>query len=60
MTDKIRLHYDIDQDISVEMTKVGYDQYFVSIYNDRKDSSVAFNTTEKCLKGLADFLHKNL
>lgn len=56
--------FDIDKDISMEMIKighgVGYDQYFISIYNDRKDSSVSFSTTSKCLKGLADFLIKHL
>lgn len=52
--------FDIDKDISMEMIKIGYDQYFVSIYNDLKDSSVSFSTSSKCLKGLADFLIKHL
>ena len=52
-------HYDIDKDISIEMVKGGKSVY-VSIYNDRNDKSVAFQTTRDKLKGLADFLNKNL
>jgi hypothetical protein len=53
------LHYDIDKDISVEMVTNGNSCY-VSIYNDRNDKSVAFQTTKDKLKGLADFLSRNL
>jgi hypothetical protein len=52
-------HYDIDKDISVEMVTNGNSCY-VSIYNDRNDKSVAFQVTKDKLKGLADFLNKNL
>ena len=53
------LHYDIDKDISVEMVTNGNSCY-VSIYNDRTDKSVSVQTSTKNLKGLADFLIKNL
>jgi hypothetical protein len=52
-------HYDIDKDISVEMVTNGNSCY-VSIYNDRNDKSVAFQVTKDKLKGLANFLNKNL
>ena len=52
-------HYDIDKDISVEMVKDGNSCY-ISIYNDRTDKSVSVQTSTKNLKGLADFLIKNL
>ena len=59
MTTETRLHYDIDKDISVEMTTSG-NLCYVSIYNDRNDKSVAFQVTKDKVKGLADFFIKNL
>lgn len=59
MTTETRLHYDIDSDISVEMTTSG-NLCYVSIYNDRNDKSVAFQVTKDKVKGLADFLNKHL
>lgn len=59
MTTETRPHYDIDNDISVEMTTYGNSCY-VSIYNDRNNKSVAFQVTKDKVKGLADFLTKNL
>ena len=59
MTTETRLHYDIDSDISVEMTTYGNSCY-VSIYNDRNDKSVAFQVTKDKVKGLADFIYKYL
>lgn len=59
MTTETRLHYDIDNDISVEMVTNGNSCY-VSIYNDRNNKSVAFQVTKDKLKGLADFLNRNL
>ena len=51
-------HYTIDKDISVEMfIQNGYSCY-VSVYNDRNDSCVAFQTSRDKLKGLADFLYE--
>ena len=43
MTTETRLHYDIDNDISVEMTTSG-NLCYVSIYNDRNNKS---NNTNK-------------
>ena len=53
------LHYDIDKDISVEMVTNGNSCY-VSIYNDRNDKSVAFQTSKDKLRGLADFINNYL
>lgn len=59
MTTETRLRYDIDNDISVEMTTSG-NLCYVSIYNDRNNKAVAFQVTKDKVKGLADFLTKNL
>lgn len=59
MTTETRPHYDIDSDISVEMTTYG-NLCYVSIYNDRNDKSVAFQVTKDKVKGLSDFFIKNL
>jgi hypothetical protein len=48
-------HYDIDKDISMEIYYHGNSCY-VSIYNDRNDSSVAFCVGRDKLRGLADFI----
>ena len=53
------LHFDIDKDISVEMV-TGGNSVYVSIYNDRNDKSVAFQTSRDKLRGLADFISRNL
>lgn len=50
MTTETRLRYDIDSDISVEMTTYG-NLCYVSIYNDRNDKSVAFQVTRIRLRG---------
>jgi len=59
MTTETRLRYDIDNDISVEMTTSG-NLCYVSIYNDRNNKAVAFQVTKDKVKGLADFFTKNL
>lgn len=59
MTTETRLHYDIDNDISVEMTTSG-NLCYVSIYNDRNNKSVAFQVTRDKVMGLADFIYKYL
>ena len=59
MTTETRPHYDIDNDISVEMTTYG-NLCYVSIYNDLNNKSVAFQVTKDKVKGLADFLNRNL
>ncbi len=52
--------YTIDKDISVEMFMQGGYSCYVSVYNDRNDSCVAFQTTRDNLKGLADFIYKTI
>jgi hypothetical protein len=52
-------NYDIDKDISVQIYYHGNSCY-VSVYNDRNDSSVAFCVTKEKLKGLADFIYKTI
>lgn len=54
------LTYTIDKDISVEMFMQGSYSCYISIYNDRNDSCVAFQTTRDNLKGLADFIYKTI
>ncbi len=53
-------HYNIDKDISVKIFMPNEYSCYVSVYNDRNDSSVAFQTTRDNLKGLADFINKYL
>ena len=52
-------HFDIDSDISMEMT-TDRNWVYVSIYNDRNDKSVAFETSKDKLKGLVDFINSHL
>jgi hypothetical protein len=52
--------YNIDKDISVEIFMPNEYSCYVSVYNDRNDSSIAFQTTRDNLKGLADFINKYL
>ena len=60
LTTTTRPHYTIDKDISLEMFKGDDNSVYVSIYNDRRDTSVAFQTSMDNMKGLADFIYKNL
>jgi hypothetical protein len=52
--------YTIDKDISVEIFMPNEYSCYFSVYNDRNDSSVAFQTTRDNLKGLADFIYKTI
>ena len=52
--------YNIDKNISVEIFMPNEYSCYVSVYNDRNDSSVAFQTTRDNLKGLADFIYKTI
>ena len=52
--------YTIDKDISVEIFMQGNYSCYVSVYNDRNDSCVAFQTTRDNLKGLADFIYDTI
>ena len=60
MTTTTRPHYTIDKDISLEMLMGDNNSVYVSIYNDRRDTSVAFQTSMDNMKLLADFIYKNL
>jgi hypothetical protein len=51
-------HYNVDKDISVEVFMRDNSNCYVSIYNDRNDSCVAFQTSRDNLNGLADFIYK--
>lgn len=59
MTTTTRPLYVIDKDISLEMTKLGNSVY-VSVYNDRRNISIAFQTSMDNMKLLADFIYKQL
>lgn len=58
MTTTTRPHYTIDKDISLEMFMGDNNSVYVSIYNDRRDTSVAFQTSMDNMKLLADFLNQ--
>jgi hypothetical protein len=53
-------HYDIDKDISMEIFMQDTVSCHISVYNDRNDSCVAFQTSRDKLKGLADFIYKTI
>jgi hypothetical protein len=60
MTTTTRPHYTIDKDISLEMFMGDNNSVYVSIYNDRRDTSVAFQTSMDNMKLLADFINNYL
>ena len=60
MTTTTRPHYTIDKDISLEMFRGDNNSVYVSVYNDRRNTSVAFQTSMNNMKFLADFIYKNL
>ena len=60
MTTTTRPYYTIDKDISLEMFMGDGNSVYVSVYNDRRNTSVAFQTSMDNMKGLADFIYKNL
>lgn len=53
-------HYDIDKDISIEVLMQNSSSCYASVYNDRNDSCVSFQTTRDNLKGLADFIYETI
>ena len=55
-----RPYYTINKDISLEMFMGDNNSAYVAIYNDHIHSSVAFKTSVDNMKGLADFIYKNL
>ena len=60
MTTTARPHYTIDKDISLEMFRGDNNSVYFSIYNDRRNTAIAFQTSVDNMKGLADFIYKNL
>ena len=60
MTTTARPHYTIDKDISLEMFRGDNNSVYFSIYNDRRNTAIAFKTSVDNMKGLADFIYKNL
>ena len=60
MTTTTRPLYVIDKDISLEMFMGDNNSVYVSIYNDRRNTSIAFQTSMDSMKLLADFIYKNL
>jgi Rod binding domain-containing protein len=61
MTDKaVQYYLDKDKLIDIRVDHWDNGKMYVSVYNDRNDKSVAFQTTKDKLLGLADFLIKNL
>ena len=58
MTTETRPLYVIDKDISLEMFVGDGNSVYVSIYNDRRNTSVAFQTSMDNMKLLADFIYK--
>ena len=51
--------YDLAEGIDVEIFS-NYNDHHVSVYNDKKDTSVSFTTDNNGLKGLADFINRYL
>jgi hypothetical protein len=60
MSTETRPLYVIDKDISLEMFVGDGNSVYVSIYNDRRHTSVAFQTSMDNMKLLADFIYKQL
>ena len=60
MSTETRPLYVIDKDISLEMFMGDNNSVYVSIYNDRRNTSIAFQTSMDNMKLLADFIYKNL
>jgi len=60
MTTTTHPHYTIDKDISLEMFIGDDNSVYVSIYNDRKDTSVAFQTSIDNMKLLAGFIYESI
>jgi len=60
MSTETRPLYVIDKDISLEMFMGDNNSVYVSIYNDRRNTSIAFQTSMDNMKFLADFIYKNL
>jgi hypothetical protein len=51
--------YDLAKDIDVKISS-DKNYHYISIYDDKKNKSVAFSTDNNGLKGLADFIYRHL
>lgn len=51
--------YTLVEGVDVEIFS-DYNYHHISIYNDKKETSVSFSTDSNSLKGLADFIVKYL
>jgi hypothetical protein len=60
MATETRPLYVIDKDISLEMFVGDGNSVYVSVYNDRRNTSIAFQTSMDNMKLLADFIYKQL
>lgn len=61
MTDKaVQYYLDKDKLIDIRVDHWDNGKMYVSVYNDRNDSCVAYTCSREELKGLADFLYKNI
>ena len=60
MTTTARPHYTIDKDISLEMFRGDNNSVYFSIYNDRRNTAIAFQTSVDNMKSLADFIYKQI
>jgi hypothetical protein len=51
--------YTLVEGVDIEIFS-DYNYHHVSIYNDKKETSVSFSTDSNGLKGMADFIYKHL
>ena len=61
MTDKaVQYYLDKDKLIDIRVDHWDNGKMYVSVYNDRNDSCVAYTCSREELKGLADFIYKTI
>jgi hypothetical protein len=61
MTDKaVQYYLDKDKLIDIRVDHWDNGKMYVSVYNDRNDSCVAYTCSREELKGLADFIYHTL
>jgi hypothetical protein len=61
MTDKaVQYYLDKDKLIDIRVDHWDNGKMYVSVYNDRNDSYVAYTCSREDLKGLADFINNYL
>jgi hypothetical protein len=59
-TTPVQYYIDKNKMIDIRVDRWSFNRLRVSIYNDRNDSSVVYTCTREELKGLADFIYKQL